>query len=161
MKKQAVVFIDIDLEQDGITGCSLRNDHEFMIAVRKDIIERNPDINVGKESVVAALSHELGHMLAVMFKMPGMMQDYRLADIKNVDELQIPLNPSEGVVASESEAWDLGFMMLEAAKLKASAMEGYTKDNNWLDTDGQKKLIAIQLQKQLMKELKQLLENRI
>lgn len=129
MKQKAILEIDIDLDQDGITGCMFNDKNKFLITVRHDMVENHP--NMTKEGVVTALTHELGHMLAVMFEMPGVKQDFRITSSKSpVTKSEIPVDPADGVIACETEAWDLAFLMLEAARIRTDAMKTYTTEED-------------------------------
>jgi hypothetical protein len=148
MKKRAILEIDIDLEQEGVTGCRFNDRERFLITIRRDMVECHSNLN--KEGVVAALSHELGHMLAVMFNMPGLRQDFRLNS--EIFKQEIPADPADGVIACETEAWDLAFLMLESARVKTEAMKSYTGKE---EKDDMRKEYAM---RRLTAQLKSLLE---
>jgi hypothetical protein len=123
MKTKLTVEIDIDTERDGAT--CLAGTHIpglYQIEVRKDIMDA---FGASPLSPGVALAHELGHLIAHVFQMPGSVREPR------------PLYPNQWgqfvpdyslrVLASEKEAWDVAELIFQTKHAKIEALKTYEK----------------------------------
>ena len=140
MKRAITLKINIDTEEQGVTGLStpcplgvesLPDFNEFKINIFKT--------EVGATAPVA-LAHELGHMIGMIFKSPAAEGDPRMNPrdvlLGRLDPARMPdeerVDKGKRTLAAEVEAWELGEAMLQRVpEMRAAALKTYT--NTWFD----------------------------
>jgi len=126
MKRRFVIHVDIDTNKSGISHMEYQYHWLFGRSVKiylRDDIKQFPSFSKNPDKItIAALLHELGHVVGQVFHTEGAMADPR---IKGVDRSKFTPEQDKLVIDSEKEAWTLADAMY--TQTRKWAIESYEK----------------------------------
>jgi len=99
------------------------NCFEIHVPAREE--DMKPGLN-GRHSLLAAWCHEIGHVIAMMFRLPNAMRDPRNALYESMMSIA-ETDPAELRFRAEQEAWDVADFLIGYNRTREAALRSYQR----------------------------------